>query len=314
MLGAGASKSCGMPLTNQLLQEVLQKIRDDKFRDRLCNFIHYLYPHFDSKWENYPNLEEFLSLIDVYGEFSGKVKRSHLFTPEEVKELKDDLLRGICSYMHTKTSNLEIRKTVFYALAKCLQPEDTIITFNWDLLMERALTEAGVDYNYHPRPNTISLLKPHGSIDWFDRDLVSLADRKCFSLVPEIGRIKVFTLFRPPKLRSGTVPIIIPPAVRKVWDCLEFDKLWRETWRALRYADEIYVLGFSLPPEDLHVRFVIRSAIRGNEKERDSDLKLALVNPDALVLLRFSRLLESPIRFVETRLENVEIPSLISNV
>ena len=75
VLGAGASKSCRLPLTNELLPGVLPAIDDPATRTGLEDFIRYLYPHFRSAWRNYPNLEELLSLIDTYLEFSPKVKR-----------------------------------------------------------------------------------------------------------------------------------------------------------------------------------------------------------------------------------------------
>lgn len=70
-------------------------------------------------------------------------------------------------------------------IANCLTDEDTIITFNWDTLMDRALQEVkgwAVDYGYGIEPNLIykngwcepdknkipgfQILKLHGSTNW----------------------------------------------------------------------------------------------------------------------------------------------------
>jgi hypothetical protein len=95
LLGAGASNACGLPLTNELLPTVLPALKTKSLRKRTTEFVKYLYPYFRSSWQNYPNLEELLSLMDVYVEFSSKVKSSHKFEPDEVEELKDDLLAWI---------------------------------------------------------------------------------------------------------------------------------------------------------------------------------------------------------------------------
>ncbi|MGB8113833.1 MAG: hypothetical protein WCF22_08665 [Candidatus Sulfotelmatobacter sp.] len=42
-----------------------------------------------------------------------------------------------------------------------------VISFNWDLLMERSLHDAAVPWDYNPRfPGATPVLKPHGSINW----------------------------------------------------------------------------------------------------------------------------------------------------
>ena len=94
ILGAGASKACGLPLANELLREVITK---DflKHRDRLLEFLEYLYSRFRSQWANFPNIEEFLSLIDVTLRFNEIVKKNHKFKNAEIEQLRDDVLVGI---------------------------------------------------------------------------------------------------------------------------------------------------------------------------------------------------------------------------
>lgn len=67
-------------------------------------------------------------------------------------------------------------------------------------------------------------------------------------------------------MKEPILPVIIPPSAVKDWKYKEFNEIWRRTWHSMRYADEIYIIGFSLPPEDLHVRFVMRSALRASRK------------------------------------------------
>jgi len=55
----------------------------------------------------------------------------------------------------------------------------------------------------------------------------------------------------------------------------------------------------------------MRSAIRANEANRDSDLTVSVVNPDQSVFLRFSRILKTSPKFFECRFEKVDLTALL---
>ncbi len=68
----------------------------------------------------------------------------------------------------------------------------------------------------------------------------------------------------------------------------------------------------SLPPEDLHVRFVMRTALWVNEKKCAAPrLKVHVVNPDRNMFLRFARLIKTPIQYSEAPFERVSLEELI---
>jgi hypothetical protein len=313
ILGAGASACCGVPLTNGLLSEVLPLIDDTRAHDRLLQFIKYQYPYFTEKWRNYPRLEEFLSLLDVYLLFSNKVKSKHAFDDDAVENLRRELLRAVSIYLCQKAQAINIKRTRLFHLANRLAPGDVVITFNWDFLLELALFESHRDYSYVHDQDKVSILKLHGSVDWFDSDNISLRADRRFDLIGGIGRINVYKYFKFPNVEKRIVPVIIPPVANKQFEHDEFDRLFKDAWAAMRWADEVHILGFSLPPEDLHVRFLIRSSIRMNEASRPEALHVTVVNPDRDVLLRFARLVHSPIKFLEARLEHVSLSELLGD-
>src|SRR5271155_3846422 len=95
LLGAGASKSWGLPLTNELFPLALTGVAKHQRRTLIRDFIQYQYPHFTRRWKNYPPFEEFLSLVDVYLEFADVIKRGHSFSPSDVACIKNELLLAI---------------------------------------------------------------------------------------------------------------------------------------------------------------------------------------------------------------------------
>jgi hypothetical protein len=100
LLGAGASKSWGLPLTNELFPLALTGVPKQRDRKLIREFIRYQYPYFQRRWKNYPPFEEFLSLVDIYLEFADVIKRGHSFSLEEVARIRKMLLLAIPDVLH----------------------------------------------------------------------------------------------------------------------------------------------------------------------------------------------------------------------
>jgi hypothetical protein len=310
LLGAGASKSWGLPLTNELFPLALTGVKKREDRELVRGFIRYLYPHFRRRWKNYPPFEEFLSLVDIYLDFADVIKRGHSFKIEDVARIRKELLLAIAAVLHTARSGAahsNVRK-----FAGLLRAGDAVVTFNWDLLLEGALHDLNKDWEYGLRDGAVSILKPHGSLDWFNsKDVAKIKKDLLFPLNNDFGKIQVFRRFRAPKI-PPVVPVILPPVVNKKIEYRELESIWRDAWLALRHAAEIYILGYSLPPEDLHARFTIRSAMRGNEKFESHKLRIAVVNPDRNVYLRFARLVEGSVKYYESGLQGISPDELVA--
>jgi hypothetical protein len=311
LLGAGASKSWGLPLTNELFPLALTGVKKRASRDLIRKFIQYQYPHFRKRWKNYPPFEEFLSLVDVYLEFADVIKRGHSFSIEDVRQIRKELLLAISAVLHGARSGAahsNVRR-----FAQVLRPGDAVITFNWDLLIEEALYDMGTDWEYGLQEKAISILKPHGSLDWYHRAELSIKPELFFPLNRRFRKIVVFRSFRAPRVEDPAVPVILPPVVNKKIEYKELQSIWRDAWLALRHAAEIYILGYSLPAEDLNARFTIRSAIRGNEKLERHKLRITVVNPDRNVYLRFARLVEGNVKYYESGLQGVSLNEMLAD-
>jgi hypothetical protein len=309
LLGAGASKSWGLPLTNELFPLALTGVPKRKDRELIRRFIQYQYPYFRRRWKNYPPFEEFLSLVDVYLDFADVIKRGHSFSIEQVRRIRKEVLLAISRVLHearTRAAHAEVKK-----FAELLRAGDVVITFNWDLLVEEALHDLNKNWECKRNGKAVSILKPHGSLDWYDNQDVSIDPDLVFPLNERFGRIQVFRQFRAPRLARPAVPVILPPVVNKKIGYEELEAIWRDVWLALRHAPEIYIIGYSLPPEDLHARTAIRTAVRANEKSEGHKLRVAVVNPDRAVYLRFARLFEASVEYYETGLQGVSLNTIV---
>lgn len=194
------------------------------------------------------------------------------------------------------------RKTSIYHLFACMVKQasihanyhlDTIITFNYDLLLDKALAEASlaIDYAAHPmhiasgklievdpvfkskkhKPeNAVCYLKLHGSANW-------AICAKCASFhilpphteellqIPNVdamhkdSHIKNVLTMKCPKCHSlrALYPLIVPPT----WNKFQYQQLiggvWEKALEEIREAHRIIVIGYSLPPTDTFFRYLL---------------------------------------------------------
>jgi hypothetical protein len=176
-----------------------------------------------------------------------------------------------------------------------LSTEDTVLTFNYDTLVERALSERGQTWNHGLNDcgkGGITILKLHGSIDWIllERKNVDQLEKfvKLFSKqdtnVEEHGHSApqeeeyAWELWRAKD--DGTCNSVIEMDRSGLTDIRYYlgitglgqykplhrlpgsAKTWVEAFKVLKEAEEIYVIGFSMSPYDTMVRFHFTSVVR----------------------------------------------------
>jgi hypothetical protein len=187
VLGAGFSKHAGLPLGVELWQEILDRAkvlqgRAGKFQDDLttyrtfreqCDGVHLPLEQID--------FEEFLGFLDI--EFFLGLRGSDTWSDDgnETQILVKTLIGEILT---ERTPDPGQIPDLYIEFARSLQPDDLVITFNYDVLLERALDSVGKRYRLFPNRyksvdpqqaevdstcDEVIILKMHGSVDWFDR-------------------------------------------------------------------------------------------------------------------------------------------------
>ena len=183
----------------------------------------------------------------------------------------------------------------------------TLVTLNYDGLVEAALrtlklpvgasllpvapedvlddfplgTETSQVRDRSPAPSgrwTFRFFKLHGSLDWY----WSFGDRtgstvRRIDTRAEFGRPPEEPAFRRKEAR-GLEPFVVPPTATKssYYDNPVTRWIWHEAAAELSQADEITLIGYSFPPEDLAMSALIGDAVRGRNNVL---LRVVDINP-----------------------------------
>lgn len=178
--------------------------------------------------------------------------------------------------------------------------ESTFISFNYDTLVESALSGLGVPFSLGFGAESsgidapaLKVLKLHGSVNW---------------AVPPRARTKVvaWESYRD-VVDAELTPQLIPPTWKKDSRGV-FEDIWQSSLAALANATRVVVLGFSIPPTDLHFKYLLAAGLKDNYSLRE----IVFVNPEPGMQLIQARCKElfanqthnaAKVRFVHTRLE-----------
>lgn len=184
--------------------------------------------------------------------------------------------------------------------------KNTIITFNYDTLIEDAFTRMDLQFTYgfHPvdalcsleLPKTLPMkwlepgteafpqvLKLHGSINWAEDDRPSHPQDS--NSTPQPLKPLVYDHFS--ALRAAKRwPMIEPPTWRKSQnDILRLS--WNAAVNNLKTATRIIIMGYSSPTTDPHFRFLLAAGLLDNI----SLTKVWVVNKDIEVFNRVQNML-----------------------
>lgn len=178
-----------------------------------------------------------------------------------------------------------------------IEPGDTIITFNYDLLLEQGLWKRGVwspkDKCYHGvidqhdvidwgkvPESKVNLIKLHGSINWVGGSFLGLLnDPLTIRLTHPIDGSPLFEGMevkynREIRERYWMYPLegfVIVPTFMKTFDSQWQVQLLKNSIDAIEEANEIFILGYSFPEADAIANLIL-SEILENTKINIIDL------------------------------------------
>lgn len=181
ILGAGFSRPAGMPLATELLPLLVERLPQHEMRDWLNDLQRRLCwlsgnPEVASSFRM--NIEEVFHI--AHSEIETHRLKQHLAPVGrgDGPGTAWNMGRSVASWLQSLEE--ELQDVILDAdgradlepitrWAKSIELRDTVITFNYDRLVERALSACGKDWNHAvDLRNTVGIpvCKLHGSIDW----------------------------------------------------------------------------------------------------------------------------------------------------
>ncbi|WP_048149181.1 SIR2 family protein [Methanolacinia paynteri] len=271
VLGAGISKEFGYPLANELLNDIC--IHGDQDSQRIIDlnrFCSSFYNDFSPERLNYPDIEDFLGMVDVaeqYADIRFSKNRGYYWRSGKIEEIKFGIKKLISEYLWSFQKKIEgsdlskISKMIDY-----FESNTIYITFNYDLLLETALSKFNYDYTYgiSNNPEVLSILKPHGSINWFYKNRFK-KHQPAEIIDYGNGLIIANTLnFTDIERCKGMDPVIISPTPSKKIEEHDMKKIWTGFSSSVHNAKSLYIIGYSLANADRLTRLVLKRAGPGH--------------------------------------------------
>lgn len=303
ILGAGFSRSAGIPMMDSLLNEVMKLFRFEcpGVYARIRNYGQVAFGLGDTEpdWKklNFSDLCTFIDYVELR-EQGGDEQWSNEGCRERLA-LKHYLGKTIAQLTPTDGQVPEL----YRQFALQLRTEDVVITFNWDTLLEHALRAVGKPYTYGTRENDVLLIKMHGSINWRRtkiQDLLFPEQLPWSPLeLPGVERSGLqysnellhFRSWQDAKPIGGEVsPFLVLPGYGKAKDVGYIAPLWYKPEGYFYCQGSVYVIGLSLSQDD----FFVRSLLLHNLSEPDSPRRVTIINPDPAAKDSYSFALNVP--------------------
>ncbi len=276
ILGAGASAGYDKsnihlkaPVARNFFKKAMVLWERDCDRDRFQNLFKFLERYYSFNLTRLRNenldIEEVLTILETN---KLKIERKELL--EFIYLSLNKILFGeYCPYHRD--------------LVESLGREDAIISFNWDLLVDNALAKKcrqdempnyGISFtgtyksdDWHDRLNNRGprLIKLHGSLNWLE--CVPCKNNFCYVDRGKVVAEQITTPDDPrlkcPKCSQNMTPVIIPPTLfkYKAYQRQIFKQLWQQAENVLRKAEEVIIIGYSLPVTDFKAKWLLMSSV-----------------------------------------------------
>jgi hypothetical protein len=233
----------------------------------------------------------------IYGSMRGRHRKAG-DSPEI-----EDFLKLTFSILTILDRN-SAEKTAYDRLVSLLGPDDTLITLNYDTLLDSALVRQGWNpktgyclgggkrkVNWGPNQERITttfkslhLIKLHGSINWFVKG--------SFSDLSAVFSKKPVRVENPRKNEiKGYIRQIVPPIYGKFFGHDHWRDLWAEAFQSLCQSEILVVIGCSLVDTDFHLRALL-SRVSKCRKEEGNPFKEAILVDRAKVRKKWARILK----------------------
>lgn len=318
-LGAGASKPAGFPVMSNLLKELEREVTGPSSKFMNLQIDWEIFQQFRNESQGplrkvlqSENLELIFTTFDI-------LKESDSTSP------KNAIIRILDYYFGLKhCENSRVNHDYLNRNFENLKNGDFIITTNWDALAELTLFKQkkwspcdgygfkknlGVGEIINPEPgesknlpipedmagpSQIKVLKLHGSIGWYFHPPYNQAYFRGDNFLDYISRDGSNVILRdndapgPEKISHDDPAVMIYPTYLKILNNPILNSIWKQAINVLRQAEQVTIVGYSLPNEDIGVRALLLTLV---ERIKQNEVQVTVINPSESTLERWKEFL-----------------------
>ena len=292
ILGAGASRAAGAPLMSDFIQkcEEIRRARNPPWAKQDFEWVakgrRELTQAYAKSSVDIDNIEQLFSvfemakLLEQLGDFDAKEVQ---LLPRRLKFVIINTLEELIRFSLYLDQQYVAAPKPYDAftelLGECNESRTlgpvAVMTFNYDLSLDYALTAAGIAINYGVESSlltegSMALLKPHGSLNWAvipGSDNIQIIPVKLIPTETIRRRLGIFhsvarplgtmeLLYGPHEWGAALMPepLIVPPTWSKERYQETLSSVWRLSGKVLSHVENVFVIGYSLPPSDQFFR------------------------------------------------------------
>ncbi len=298
-------------LENDLIESILNDFIKEKIEVGI-DAINYLNSRCFDSTQKYKELSQLVNLVrNALKTENVDVNLEDVFTSFD-KSLQEKVYMDKYSYIKMDSIRLSLTRLFVYYFDQVVHSHNyntpdylnfikyikrrrsksplTIITTNWDTLLEEYLIKNNMHYNlclnekYYFEDDLINksitytnckdlrLIKVHGSINWFrclNCNMLSIYKKfKIADLLfnDEKNESCLKCNMKVDEETEMLEPEIITPTMIKSIDSQLYKNLWSTASNELREADEVIFIGYSMPVADYELRYLFQKSISPNAK------------------------------------------------
>lgn len=255
------------------------------------------------KTEDYPPLPLLLSMLDIAIDRRQSLGRD--WPSGRLEEVRNALEYIIFAVLTHELAEIESpgvahKADHYFRFLQTLPSLDdlTVISLNYDIIVDNALlklTDAFPDYGcdistavYNGSHRRVPLYKLHGSLNWLHfpscqrLDLgISGSGQRTIKVLDELFQEQSRTVgtlehrytcqgspCADPRCQTPVRPVMITPTHMKDYRNPHIARIWYVAAQALRQADRVHIIGYSLPPDDVDVVYLLKRNMQDVAPER----------------------------------------------
>lgn len=300
VFGAGASYADGAPLQKEILPIIMSGGLEDIINSPTGKLVReFIADNFawNEEAKAYPTLETVFGFLDYF--ISQDEHLSAKYSNTTIRTVKEGLIKLIHYVISEKTNRQAKIYQSFWETVFKYNPNVSILTLNYDTLLEEAFKslypdDGYIDYgiylmNYEmhqetgwinpedslpagtgQRPVTTKIMKAHGSLNWkycncCNQVLLTPWDTKINLYCGRFSQSDTPETgpakYRCPVDGSEFETLIIPPSHIKKISHPIISQILNEALREIRWCKKIVFVGYSFPDADVHFKALFKKSL-----------------------------------------------------